>query len=536
MPSTKRFSEPMTTIRARIILKLALASAALVGQSTSRADCNFYGQTVKEGQTVQAFKSAFVPSGKSCEAQTRTCRGGKMAGGYFHPSCSPVRSVKPTDTQPFLRSDVMLTVRLPKHYYLKPWFDVYNEYQANRIVWTYAGNELLQDARVSRKIPVQCALEYWVPMDHPQRNEMSCATTDKTGRSVFAEHPVFKRRFPDTNTKVWRDYALEKANELVFLGCSSFVQDVPAIMAITRNTRSVIGDGCHSREGEDQFQTFKKKRPDATYPDFMKQSVIEYHDWLHKAIRATAKAYDPNFDVYFSGNTSAASPAHLQEDSWFFPYFDYLQAEVFGDFSHNNPQRTIAELARLLDVKDSRQHPVVLAVRSDTTRSDNVDYLRKTIISAYSFGMVPMIPWTANGLTDDPVNYYFGNPASFSDVFRTVRAWGNLLDGFYPSEQSQIIPPGNTTNASHSLRVSSDDIVATSRDSAAGAVAKGVFVVNWGAAGRSAWIDLKKSDFNTKPGVLMSLGESTPIKVTPEDNGDYYRYSFPSLPEWAILY
>jgi hypothetical protein len=516
---------------------LLVSATLLAGFDAALANCDFRGQTVREGQGVQAFRESFVPIGKPCESQTRTCRLGKLTGGYPQSTCKSVRFVEPADKLPFRRSDVMLTIRLPKHYYNQPWYDLYNKFHANRIVWSYAGKELLQDPRVAGRIPVQCTLEYWVPANHPQRDQMSCLRKDSSGGVLgYAEHPVYKLRIPDTNTKAWRDYALTKAKELLFLGCGSFGQDVPAIMATTRNTRSFIGDGCHSEESETLYKSYKDSRPAASYPEFMKDSVLQYHNWLHTSIRSAAKELDSSFDVYFGGNTSAASPSHLEEDAWFLPTFDFVQGEVFGDFSHNSPSKTVAELTRYLNLKKTGDHPVVLTLRSDSVRTDNVAYLRRATMSTYSVGMVPIVPWTASALTDKPLAYFFGNPADFSDIYKTVRTWPRFFDDFNPSDAVQIITPGKTENASNSLRVSTGDLFAASRSRAGNNSLKAVFIVNWGNAGKSGWIDLKKSDFPREPNSMIQIGNPEPLRVSAQDNRTHYRYHFDSLPEWAILF
>jgi hypothetical protein len=503
----------------------------------THASCSFQGQEIAEGQGVQVFKDAFVPIGESCVSQMRVCQNRKLKGGYTYPTCKPVRFVNPPDTRPFRRSDVMFTARLSKHYYNRPWYEKFNQFHANRIVWTYAGKELLQDPKVVNKIPVQCALEYWVPATHPQRDQMSCLKKDSSGEVLgYAEHPVYKLRIPDTNTKVWRDYAFAQARELVFLGCSSFVQDVPAIMATTRNTRSFIGDGCHSQESESQFQSYNRENPEATYPDFMRYSVMLYHDWLHEKIRQAAKDYDPKFEVYFAANTSAVTPSHITEDRWFFPYFDFLQSEVFGDFSHNSTSKTITELLRYLSAKESKAHPNVLTIRSDSTLDNNIAYLRRATMSTYSLGMVPMIPWTASALADKPLEYFFGEPRDFSDIYKMVRSSPKLFDDFGPSDIRDLVRPGETKNVSQSLRTSSVDFLVTSRSHVGNNFFKIIFLVNWTGKTGSAWIDLKKSEFRRLPNFMLTIGDSkrTPIKA--EDNGMYYRFNLESVPEWMILY
>jgi hypothetical protein len=521
----------------RIALIFCIGIFEAIFPASAHAACVLQGKEIKEGNSVQAFMDAYIPPGGTCVSQTRTCRGGKLTGGYFHPTCQTVPFVKQLGAGHFQRSDVMLSVRLSKHYYNQPWYDVFNQFHANRIVWTYAGEQLLQDPRVVDKIPVQCALEYWVPTGHLQRDQMSCQKKDSSGNLLgYAEHPVYKLRVPDTNTQAWRDFAAAKAKRLVFLGCGSFVQDVPAIMAVTRNTRGFIGDGCHSEESEALFKKFRRDHQDATYPDFMKHSVLEYHGWLHKVIRQAAEDYDPSYKISFAANTSAVTPAHIEEDRWFFPLFDFLQTEIFGDFSRNDVSKTMTELIRYLGAKDSKQSPTVLALRSDTTDPNNVNYLRRTTMSAYALGMVPIIPWTASALTNNPLNYFFADPKDFSDIYATIRTWPELFDNFAPGDVDSIVRPGKTFNSSRSLRTSSGDYLVTSRTHVGGGPSKAISVVNWTGNQGPAWIDLKKSEHSRKPNRMLRLGDAKPVAIAAEDNGEYFRYNLGAAGEWMILF
>ena len=60
-------------------------SACSVG---APASCLFNGQTLPSGSSVQAYQNASVPSGSTCNAETRTCTDGVLSGSYTNATCT----------------------------------------------------------------------------------------------------------------------------------------------------------------------------------------------------------------------------------------------------------------------------------------------------------------------------------------------------------------------------------------------------------------------------------------------------------------
>ena len=54
----------------------------------SAASCLFNGQTIADGQTVQAFAASNVPYGSTCSVESRTCTNGTLSGSYASGSCT----------------------------------------------------------------------------------------------------------------------------------------------------------------------------------------------------------------------------------------------------------------------------------------------------------------------------------------------------------------------------------------------------------------------------------------------------------------
>ncbi len=51
------------------------------------ANCDFNGLSVVHGGNVKAYQAASVPSGSSCQSQTRTCNNGQLSGTYKETTC-----------------------------------------------------------------------------------------------------------------------------------------------------------------------------------------------------------------------------------------------------------------------------------------------------------------------------------------------------------------------------------------------------------------------------------------------------------------
>jgi cytochrome c len=52
------------------------------------ASCQFNGQAVASGSSVNAFQAASVPFATTCTSQARTCTNGTLSGSYTFASCS----------------------------------------------------------------------------------------------------------------------------------------------------------------------------------------------------------------------------------------------------------------------------------------------------------------------------------------------------------------------------------------------------------------------------------------------------------------
>lgn len=57
-----------------------------VGQPQS---CLFNGQTIAHGQSAMAFQNSSVPFGQSCQSESRLCQNGVLSGSFAFSSCAP---------------------------------------------------------------------------------------------------------------------------------------------------------------------------------------------------------------------------------------------------------------------------------------------------------------------------------------------------------------------------------------------------------------------------------------------------------------
>jgi putative peptidoglycan binding protein len=73
--------------------------------SATANSCIFNNKTIPDGQSATAYRSAVIPRGTKCVAETRTCQGGVLSGNFKYTSCAyppgtttppPISSTPPT--------------------------------------------------------------------------------------------------------------------------------------------------------------------------------------------------------------------------------------------------------------------------------------------------------------------------------------------------------------------------------------------------------------------------------------------------------
>src|SRR5262245_61725185 len=69
-------------------MKSVLFGLLLSFSGAAFADCSWSGGTVREGNSVMAYKEMRPTGGARCEYQYRTCRNGYLSGWYNYISCT----------------------------------------------------------------------------------------------------------------------------------------------------------------------------------------------------------------------------------------------------------------------------------------------------------------------------------------------------------------------------------------------------------------------------------------------------------------
>ncbi len=71
----------------RWAINFVVLAALLHPPAAGAADCKFFFRTVREGQSVTAYKSRFAGEKEACVSEQRTCRGGTLTGSFSEPTC-----------------------------------------------------------------------------------------------------------------------------------------------------------------------------------------------------------------------------------------------------------------------------------------------------------------------------------------------------------------------------------------------------------------------------------------------------------------
>jgi hypothetical protein len=330
---------------------------------------------------------------------------------------------------PLKRSDVLLSPR----FYRADWLEALQAFSANRIVWTYAGDRLVNEA-AAFGVPVQCTLPVWVPKEAPDRDAMACVDPSGTARVAGASTAVF----PDPNSEAWRSYTLQEAEELVAAGCTSFHQDGAWLDFRSDLSRK----GCYSSESREDFEAFvaRGQSEDQTSPQigeaeeadeaavgavdvpsearaaFQKESLASYFEWLHRSVEESASSVAPDIDVTFSGNIGYSLLTD-PNSSWLLPEFDFVLTEAFGN--RTTMPNVLRDLAR--KVSSLRD------ISGVTFPRDDVWLNQRSIASAYALGLAVIAPWDVF-VVNKP--RYSGNPEDYAPFFEMVRNNQPLFDDY----------------------------------------------------------------------------------------------------------
>ncbi len=317
------------------------------------------------------------------------------------------------------------------------WREPFEQFFSNRILWTYDGPAIIQSV-AGKHIQVQCAVNFWVPESHPQKEKMVC-TNPRGGYAGFSSDAVLgngRLRRPDINSDEWRAFQLQQTERLVDAGCTSFQQDVALL-----NVQLLRNNGCYSdgsvrkfraylRENLTQEQLAKLGIKDietfdyrennfpslnSYFATFQKESTRRYHQWLHNAINRYARRKYSGLSISFSGNLEHQ---HLSNDASLWLDFDFLISEAHGD--RTNMVGLLRDLAKWM--KTFRGTSAV------TFPTKDVWLNQRSIATAYALGLVAIAPWDVFVAAGAP--RFYGDPADFSPMFKMIRLNPTVFDNY----------------------------------------------------------------------------------------------------------
>lgn len=442
----------------------------------------------------------------------------------------PAAKSPPVVSGPLKRSDVLFSPR----FYRPDWLEAFRAFDANRIVWTYAGDRYVAEA-AAQGIPVQCAIPFWVPRDDPEKDEMTCS--DPNGAPVSAAPTQV---FPDVNSEAWRRYVLAETEKLVDAGCTSFQQDSAWL-----NYQSAIWrNGCYSSASLQRFESYRRaggpsgnrlsdgpEHPavrsnavDDSFEEFQKRSTLAYHRWLHDSIKRYADGISPAERITFSGNF-AFSVLAQGRSKWLLPDFDFALSEAFGN------RKTMPNVLRGI----ARQTLRATGVSGVTFPTNDAWLVQRSIATAYALGLTAIVPWDVHIPKGEP--RYFGDPADFAPLFRMVRKNMELFDDFisdldfYGNNFGPVLPAEGVVARAGDVA----PYLVTVRKNVNEPRMKAVHVVSWADMPAPLSLYLRRSDFPYPPAALLTPDSPRPTSIEPVTVGDYYVYAV-GAPLWAILY
>jgi hypothetical protein len=352
-----------------------------VGDTVHIGAPSFSGISMSINQGIGSVSPAALGS-RSVSPQSTTTYTATISGSAGTATCATTVGVSiPKPVIPSIRSGLLKRsdVVLSPRSYKSNWFENFQAFSANRILWTYDGIKLIPEA-TPKNIPVQCTVPFWVPIGHPQEEQMVCTTasggyggkpTDLTGNSSL--------RRPDINSEAWRAYQLAEVKKLIDAGCTSFQQDDPML-----NAYLTEWGGCYQPESKAKYTTYLagKTPTPGLWQAFQQKSTTNHHQWLHAEARAYAKMRNIPGTIIFSANTWG------ERGEWLTSYFDFFLTEAYS-----TPTTRVQKLIDMAEFADS-----LGKINSITIPYSDVVLNQRSIASAYALGLVTIAPWDITSL------------------------------------------------------------------------------------------------------------------------------------------
>jgi hypothetical protein len=301
-------------------------------------------------------------------------------------------------------------------------------FHVTRLEWTYQLDAAFVQKLKAMGLTVGGAIE-----DDPGSRSRLGRVTGQDG--TFVTHKWFPkdRLVGCANAPEFRAAWLEEARRSIDAGADLMQQDDPQ-MALRTDPPL-----CYCRYCQEAFAKYRATHgPAASYEDFQKESILEFHRDMHRALDAYAGRHIP-----FSHNGAAGLSA---KGDWVAPAFDFVNVEIEG--KNTEPASFLPIVAA------ARGTPLVFS-----HRERDVDRNRRFLALTYATGAWMMLPWDVYMPGNQP--RYFGAAADYGDLSGFIRASKTYLDGYEAASSS--ISDGPTEDHSLAIESGSGNVFALAR-------------------------------------------------------------------------
>jgi hypothetical protein len=293
---------------------------------------------------------------------------------------------------------------------------------------------------------------------------------------------------------------------------------------------------CYCKYCRAAFVTYQKQHgAQASYEQFQKDSIMAFHQALHKQLDAYAGRHVP-----FSNNNAIGMHEQL---GWQTAAFDSVLAETDGKSVH--PAAIYKKLASAGGVPLAFQY-----------RDTSVEHNRRALAAFYSMGMTMLLPWDVYLTTG---GRYFGKPEEYADLSGFIRANAQYLDSYEEAaacgagiqeKRYGVLPPLAVDGGSGELYA-----FARARPGQANTPVV-VHLVDWATQPKPCVLRLRTANFSEgqplhvklrvppaysaelhhkaqASGNFSSVAQETAL--TTSANGDWTLVRIPALHPWGIL-
>jgi len=357
-----------------------------------------FGTIVRIGVTLLLVAGRAVSAEDTLRPFWQVAQARKPVPGAPQYSAVTVRNLRPHPCLSAKEPDPYDTLRMIQ------------EFHVTRLEWTYQLDPPFVAQLKTLGLTVGGALE-----DDSGSASKLGRVTGKDGQLVTHRWFPRDRLVGCANAPEFRRAWLEEAKRNVDAGVDLIQQDDPQMAA------RCDPPYCYCQYCQQAFAAYRQKHgPLADYEQFQRDSILAFHQEMHRQLDAYAGRHIP-----FSHNS--AIRFHGKPD-WTNPAFDFINGELDA--------RNLAPTTFCQAVTAANDIPLVFCFR-DTAVLDNRRFLALT----YATGTWMMLPWDVFMPGNAP--RYFGSAADYADLSGFVRANAGYLDGYEAAATTAVgLPQG----------------------------------------------------------------------------------------------